>query len=480
MSLRQRVRRPGLRFLSVVAVALLGGVLGISVGGQVREPVGPVNTVLEAVPSLNGDTTVRLAPLGALRMDTHDGPLSLSVAVTQLRPADARRIVRSPQSLDGLGTEVQRDLHEAVRALVVRCLLAGTAGAALLALLVFRRWRPVAAAGGIALALLTGSGAVAAGTWRPQALAEPQYTGLLTSAPAVVGDARSIVNRFAVYRQQLAKIVTNVGQLYLATSTLPVLDEDASTVQVLHVSDVHLNPAGFDVIRSLVRQLDVDVVADTGDLTDHGSAAENVFVSRIGGLGVPYVYVRGNHDSAVTAAAVARQRNAVVLDGTAATVGGVRFFGVGDPRFTPDKRSEDDTMSPERLREVGAAARLRLLGSEPPVVQIALAHDPAIVRALDGAAPVLLAGHTHRREATRLDESLLIVQGSTGGAGLRALEGDEPTPIQCSVLHLDRGTGQLRAYDDVEIGGLGLTSVQITRRIVEAVPAGSTAATGTR
>ena len=53
---------------------------------------------------------------------------------------------------------------------------------------------------------------------------------------------------------------------------------------------------------------------------------------------MPYVFVRGNHDSLVTEAAVARAAER----GRAATtqvreVAGLRLVGIGDPRFTPDK-----------------------------------------------------------------------------------------------------------------------------------------------
>jgi hypothetical protein len=56
-----------------------------------------------------------------------------------------------------------------------------------------------------------------------------------------------------------------------------------------------------------------------------------------------------------------------------------------------------------------------------------------------------------------------MVQGSTGGAGLRALEGEDPTPVTLSVLYLDPDTRRLVAWDDITLGGLGLTSAEIQR-----------------
>ena len=109
---------------------------------------------------------------------------------------------------------------------------------------------------------------------------------------------------------------------------------------MLHVSDLHLNPAGVVGDPHRGRPVGIDVVVDTGDITDWGSEPEASFVAEIGRLGVPYVYIRGNHDSTVTATSVAAQPGAVVLDNVVREVGGLRFAGIGDPRFTPDKGSE--------------------------------------------------------------------------------------------------------------------------------------------
>jgi hypothetical protein len=64
------------------------------------------------------------------------------------------------------------------------------------------------------------------------------------------------------------------------------------------------------------------------------------------------------------------------------------------------------------------------------------------------------------------DGTLLMIEGSTGGAGLRGLQGEDPTPLSCTVLYLDPDTGALRAYDEITLGGLGETEVTIQRFVV--------------
>jgi hypothetical protein len=102
-------------------------------------------------------------------------------------------------------------------------------------------------------------------------------------------------------------------------------------------------------------------------------------------------------------------------------------------------------------------------------VDVAVYHDPAQEQVFDGHARMALFGHLHYRKVTRgRDGTWEMIEGSTGGSGLRALEPKTPAPIEMSVLYVDRGSGELRAYDDIRLGGLGLASAQINRHVVDA------------
>ncbi len=105
----------------------------------------------------------------------------------------------------------------------------------------------------------------------------------------------------------------------------------------------------------MVDQFGVDAVLDTGDITDWGSEPENRLITSVGTLDVPYVFIRGNHDSAATARLISEQPNATVLDGAATTVAGIDIVGVPDPRFTPDKSTGDDDAGDEVLVNSGEA-----------------------------------------------------------------------------------------------------------------------------
>jgi predicted phosphodiesterase len=482
---RSRWRRWG-PTARVVVFALVGAASALALAGQVPAPVGPFDTTLAARPSLHGNTVVHLAPLGTIELDTHDWPVRLDLRVEELGLDEAERIADNPRVIDQLGDDVADDVRAGLLRLLLRCALVASVGGIVGALAARLRWQSAVAGLATGAVLVAGAGAGAAATFDANAVAEPRYTGLLSRAPTAVGDVEDIIDRFGEYREQLSDLVGNVVTLYLAAEDLPTFAPTDDTIRVLHVSDIHLNPQAFDLMGQLTEQFDVDAIADTGDIVDWGTEPESKLLGQIGDLEVPYVFVRGNHDSRSTQRAVADQPNAVVLDGDAAEVAGLRFWGIGDPRYTPNmdqmaagpsEQERADAFAPEVADALAAA--------EPPEVDVVLVHDPRIAADVGGEVPLVLAGHTHQPsdeliEPTEEDDgsgdadtteepppdTRLLVEGSTGGAGLRGLQGDEPKPLQASVLYFDPDTHELLAYDRVSVKGLGETGATIDRHVV--------------
>ncbi|MFG3100019.1 metallophosphoesterase [Streptomyces sp. NPDC048182] len=468
--------RPWVRAAGLVAVVLLGAWLGLLVVGNVRVPVGPMNTTMTLRPSLTGGTKINVSPLGALELQSHHAPVRLDVNVDQLDPDRAQALVDHPERLSGLQQEVAHDVERGTLDLAVRSCAAVVVGATALGLAVYRRPRPALGAGGLALTLLVASGGTAYATWNPDSVLEPRFSGLLSSAPSLVGNARSIVTEFDVYQQELARLVTNVTKLYDVTSTLPAYQPDPSTIRVLHVSDIHLNPASWKIIGSLVRQYQVNVIVDSGDTMDHGTAAENGFLDPIEDLGAPYVWVRGNHDSLATQKYLQGLKNVTVLDdGKAKTVAGLRFAGIGDPQYTPDRDKKPGADASEELAGARLASALRDQTAAGTPADVAIAHEPSAAREVDGTVPLALAGHLHHEDMEVMKYGTrLRTEGSTGGSGLRAVEGKHPDPIQASILYFDRGTRRLQAWDQIELGGLGLTTAEVSRHLPKENQPGAT------
>jgi hypothetical protein len=172
-------------------------------------------------------------------------------------------------------------------------------------------------------------------TYDLTAFREPRYDGALEYAPALIGDVRTGLDRLRTLREEMVRIGRNLDRAYAALAN-PVGELDGNgTVRVLHISDLHLNPAGFDLADRLADQFDVAAVVDTGDMGTWGLPQEPEVAANVGRFEVPYLFVKGNHDDADMVKAVAANHNARVLDGTGTVVSGIRFFGVADPTFTP-------------------------------------------------------------------------------------------------------------------------------------------------
>ncbi|MGP8300833.1 metallophosphoesterase family protein [Streptomyces inhibens] len=467
---------PRVRSLGLIAVTVLGAWLGLLLIGSSHAPVGPMDTTMALRPSLTGGTRIDVAPLGDLELSSHYGPVRLDVDVDRLDPVRSQALLDHPERFSGLQAEVTRDVTRGAVGLALHSCAAVASGATALGLAVYRRPRRALAAGGLALALLAACAGTAYATWNPRSVLEPKFSGLLSSAPSVVGNARNIVSEFNVYQKELARLVTNVTKLYDATSTLPTYQPDPTTIRVLHVSDIHLNPGSWQIIASLVKQYRINVIIDTGDTMDHGSVAENHFLDPVSALGAPYVWVRGNHDSRGTQKYLTGRKHVTVLDnGKVTRIAGVRIAGVGDPQFTPDRSVVAAGEPAERTAggRLADALRTQRLAGTP--VDIALAHNPTAATEADGLAPLALAGHLHHREITTLPQGTrLMVEGSTGGGGLRAVQNKKPAPVQASVLYLDRTTKRLQAWDEITLGGLGLSRAEVSRHLARENQPGAT------
>jgi predicted phosphodiesterase len=473
-------RRAGIT-LALVTVTLAGASLGLLLGGRTHHDIGPFSAQFSITPSLTGGTDVQIPPLGSLRLHSHRGPAHLTVAVGNLDQKRTLALANDPNGLIKASQTAVADAHRGVTQLVLQAAGAALLGAMALASLVFRDMRRVATCGGLAMVTVVASGVIAAATFRPNSVEEPSYQGLLANAPAVVGDARRIAGRFSAYRDELQRLVNNVTKLYSTVSRLPVYEPDPHTIRVLHISDLHLNPSAWSVIKTVAQEFNINVIIDTGDINDWGTQLESSFVDTIGTLKVPYVFIRGNHDSTLTAAAVAREPNAKVLEDQVLTVDGLTIAGIGDPRFTPDKATRTSNVVEQELLTTTGRQLADTIDSYRKPVDIALVHDPAEAPPLAGSVPLVLAGHLHRRETSQLPpgpgtaatpdghaaSTFLMVEGSTGGAGLRGLEGEQPTPLEMSVLYFDQ-QHTLQAYDDITLGGTGQTEVNLERHVIGA------------
>jgi predicted phosphodiesterase len=254
-------------------------------------------------------------------------------------------------------------------------------------------------------------------TYDPDRLVELRSSGLLQLAIAnrdLLDDVEQRADQATPYLRNLLALSTAMQQEYA-----PEAEDDSAALNVLLVSDVHASNQ-YALMRTIVREQDIDVVIDSGDLINFGRVQEaglsNLYRS-ISSLGVPYVFVSGNHDrSAVD--------DTQLLDDLAGTdgvtllepgsgeyqeieVGGLRIAGFNDPRYYGDA---DDGSTDEQV-----AARERWVEAlgETEAPDITVSHEEPALDDAPGRLRVHGHGHVPQVSGNRLQ-----VGTFTGGGTL--------------------------------------------------------------
>jgi predicted phosphodiesterase len=243
----------------------------------------------------------------------------------------------------------------------------------------------------------------------------------------------------------------NLDRAYAALAKPPA-DPGNGTVRVLHISDLHLNPAGFDLAERLAAQFDVAAVVDTGDLGTWGLPPEPQIAANVGRFDVPYLFVKGNHDDADMVAAVAANRNAHVLDGTGFEVAGIRFFGVADPTFTPGKGYRVEEF--EKLKEERSVAVADAVDRQALRPHVLLVHDGRLATYARGHVPTVLEGHLHAFGTEVVGGTRTLRTGTAGAAGPDNFRAADPVPATAEILYFHPATKRPLAVDRITVGPL--------------------------
>jgi predicted phosphodiesterase len=447
-----------------VLIGLGGAWVGLTIGGHRTVTLGPFQVQMQGNFG-RGDTVIRLPPFGSLSADTHRAPLHITAT---LQDVDIEKLTNtvSKQGVTALVDQTQQSALDVIEPFAMRLFLVAMAGALVAALVVFRgRWRPVLIATLAAFVLVGGSEVTAYASFRPAAFTQPKFSGSLILAHQLLGPVEQATGRLQDFTDELSRIVAGAAKVYGSISTFP--GSTTGEIRVLHISDIHDSPLGMAFAGELASSFDVDFVIDTGDITSFGTPAENIITSSIPSFGMPYVFVRGNHDSLGLQEAISRLKNVVVLDGTSTTIDGLEIYGRGDPAFTPNKLAAlDDAQvaatvraeSPTVDAEVAALPRL------PDIVAV---HDDRMTQDLAGTIPLVISGHFHVTKSYVVRGTQYLQVGSTGGAGANVFTEVGGIPLQAQILSFVPGDPpRLIAYDDIQQSP-ETGSLTVTRHVIQ-------------
>jgi predicted phosphodiesterase len=436
-------------------------VLAVTLLARQEVTVGPARVRLEAGAALTGSSRLAAPPFGSVSARTHHGPLAFRATVDDVDVKRLGQLLEGSPGPAGPGgprfAELEATLgpleHQARRAatgFLIRIAVLGLAGGLAGVLLFRRRTRQRllrCGLGGLTATVVLLGPALA--TYDITAFREPRYDGALEYAPALIGDVRTGLDRLRTLREEMVRIGHNLDRAYAALAS-PVGEIDGNgTVRVLHISDIHLNPAGFDLAERLADQFDVAAVVDTGDMGTWGLATEPQVAANVGRFDVPYLFVKGNHDDEDMVAAVARNDNARVLDRTGTEVAGIRFFGVADPTFTPGKGWQVEEFEELKVeRSVGVADAIDRQALRPDVL---LVHDGRLAAYARGHVATVLDGHLHRTGTEVVNGTRTLQAGTTGAAGPDNFRATEPPPADAQVIYFDPETRRPVAVDRITV-----------------------------
>ena len=443
-------QEPNQKTAALILMSVIGMLIFVSLLGNFTTTIDAFQVELGLTIFDRGYTQLSLPPLGVIRARTHLPPLMLKASLTNINLGQLQRglgRLDDETYLEDLQLDTRRKLNMFIARLLALAFLGGVAGPYLIG---ERNRRRILIGGLIGLLLLGGLLSASYATYQPMAFMNPEFEGILTAAPWMFGLVEETLFKVRSLGEQLELIAVNLNDLFKQVELLEPLGTVAGDLKVAHISDLHNNPAGMDFVSQVVATFDVDIVIDTGDLTDFGTQIEAELAAPIEDFGIPYVFVPGNHDSPQVIERMREIPNVIVLEGGLVTVKGLRIAGIADP----SSRGPEMAVGPERvLNEY--ALRLELIlddAVEPP--HVVAVHNPGIASRFTNRVNVVLTGHNHQVYITERGESVMINAGTTGASGIRGLQARRETPFSLILLHWGKqndGEFYLKAADIIRV-----------------------------
>lgn len=437
----------------LILTAIVFALIAVTLFGQASYQIDGATVSLGIGPALSGSTEVVIPPIGTIAAQTHKTPVKASIGIERVSVDGLKRLADSSLTKQEFFSQTQRQATVAVKRFLARLLfLAAAAGAAASLALSPRSWRRLVlgtVSGLLVMAVLISATFF---TYDYQAFRQPKYTGVLTAAPWLISSIEDKLNSLDAFRQDIKQLATNLHYFYARVEKLGPDFNTGGTVRVLHVSDIHDNPAGMELVKQVASDFHANFVIDTGDITDYGTPMEAGLAARVKELGIPYIFVPGNHDSPQVAAELQGLGNVrVVKSGALVTVDGISILGYPDPFSTTN--STQQSQSPEMSKRYAAdlAAIYRHLPVKPDVVAV---HEPADADALIGKAKVVLSGHTHQPLVDIRNGTELINAGTSGAAGIRTFKVEQGIPYTLKLLYFQKDPVKLMAIDSITIKGI--------------------------
>lgn len=400
-----------------------------------------------------GGTSLVIPPVGKLFFQTHQIPWQIIITLNEIDFTRLEKHLNSFPPRQEWLTLLQQELRHSMFSLFFLVVFFGVSGG-MLVLLAFRVypntrrfWLGLSISFLTILCLIGGTVL----TFDQQAIERPQYQGVLAAAPWAMNLISMGMDNVEVIGDNLKKISQTLPLLYKQAGQIGTLGNMETDLTMLHVSDIHNNPAAMEFISELITNFQVQLVIDTGDLTDYGTALETEIVAKIEAFKIPYIVVPGNHDSPLIIDYLQNLANVKVLGEKPLTVNGLTIVGMSDPAADV---YNSDTPSDAEQQTLGEALAQKITEMEvlPEIVAV---HNLKLAKKLIGTVPLILHGHDHQYRLSVQNDTIIVDAGTTGAAGFRGLL-KKGVPYSASILYWKKDSqGKLRlsAIDSIKING---------------------------
>jgi len=476
----QRLRETVIAFFArrivwdVSAIILAGvvGVIAFSAAAHGEVGVGPARLSVAVSPAASALTVVELPPFGNVEAPTHRGPTRVTLRLKELDVVSTSRMIEKGElsSVETLSPDVARSLPLAGLSTLLWTVLGGGAFAAgcvgaLVAFAFRRRLAVVSLAVALAVSVPLAAVGVAYATWDVSAFREPTLRGNLIYAPQLIDVFSTRVASIKRLREQAVKVANDIASYYADERSISSGGALPGTHRVVHVTDLHLDPVGAELARSIVRSYEASLVIDTGDLPILGAEAETQVFASVLDTSVPRVYVPGNHDSPASLTAL-RGLGVTVLTSGTIEVQGLRIFGVPDPI----SRGFGVEPARELITDVAERAWNQLsesLRSGEPTPDIVAVHNPLMEKPFVGVVPLILSGHTHSARLYVSGGTARLNSGTLGGLPYDPSKSEKRVvPYSASVLYFTKDEPRrLIAIDRIAV--YSNRSTTVSREVID-------------
>lgn len=400
-----------------------------------------------------GGTVVAIPPVGRLFLKTHHTPWQLYITLDEI---DFLKLEKQMKTLPPKNLWPQILQQEMVKTLlrlfglVTLCGILGT----LTTLLVLRihPWSRQFLTGilvGLSVVVILLGATIL--TYEEDAIRQPRYQGVLASAPWVMNLISMGLDNIETISHNLKKITRELPLLYKQAGAMKSLSELQTDLAVLHVSDIHNNPAAFEFINQLAVNFKINFILDTGDLTDYGTPLEANITARFSQFKIPYLFVPGNHDSPYLVEQLRRLPRVKILSQGSTKIEGLLIAGIGDPASLNDSPDPAPASLQDDFKKK-LASDIAELDRVPDLIAV---HNRKLAEDFTGKVPLIVHGHDHQYGITHEQETVIDDAGTTGAAGLRGLS-EKGVPYSATILYWRKDpAGKLKLYaaDSIKIDG---------------------------